>query len=311
MRWGSEVCDGRLDLDVCTRCFLHSRGLPRYLADGIGRVPVPLGKALGSIGLSGPVWTALRMRELISLQHAGTHEFLAGCDQIVSLCQWTRDLLIRNGVPISKITLSRLGLCEDLEDSPRSSTDSPVSPPRPGWLRFVFVGRYDPTKGPHILIQALRSAPELPMELHLFGIAFGTEGGSFLSRMNRLAGGDTRIKIHGRMSPREVVDRLREYDFLAVPSQCLETGPLVVLEAFKASIPVVGSNLGGIAELVRPEVNGLLVEPGSIQAWCSVLGRICKDRALLTRLRLGIRPPREMDEVTEEMVQLYRVLSKR
>ena len=45
---------------------------------------------------------------------------------------------------------------------------------------------------------------------------------------------------------------LAGFDMLAVPSQWQETGPLVVFEAQALGVPVLGSDLGGIAELITP-----------------------------------------------------------
>ena len=98
---------------------------------------------------------------------------------------------------------------------------------------------------------------------------------------------------------------MRQYDVVAVPSQWLETGPLVVMEAFAAGVPVLGSNLGGIAELVRHGTDGLLVTPRSVEAWRIALETVCEDRALLERLRAGIREPRSMAEVSHDMSKLY------
>jgi glycosyltransferase involved in cell wall biosynthesis len=81
-----------------------------------------------------------------------------------------------------------------------------------------------------------------------------------------------------------------------------------VLEAFAAGIPVMGSNLGGIAELVEHGVNGLLVEPESQEAWGQAFQKLCEDRNILMRLRAGIRPPRSMSVVAEDMLVLYRTL---
>ena len=44
---------------------------------------------------------------------------------------------------------------------------------------------------------------------------------------------------------------MANFDLLAVPSQWMETGPIVVLEAHAVGTPVLGANLGGIAELVH------------------------------------------------------------
>jgi glycosyltransferase involved in cell wall biosynthesis len=85
----------------------------------------------------------------------------------------------------------------------------------------------------------------------------------------------------------------------------METGPLVVYEAFAAGIPVIGSRLGGIAELVTHEKNGLLVEPASPKAWADALRRIADSPDLLGRLRGGIGSVRNMSQVATEMEAIY------
>jgi glycosyltransferase involved in cell wall biosynthesis len=103
----------------------------------------------------------------------------------------------------------------------------------------------------------------------------------------------------------QVVPLLRRYHLLAVPSRWLEMGPLVVLEAFAAGTPVLGANLGGIADLVQHGRNGLLLEPNDIRAWVEALYQCAEDRGVLARLRRGVKKPRNMTHVATEMVQLY------
>jgi glycosyltransferase involved in cell wall biosynthesis len=91
---------------------------------------------------------------------------------------------------------------------------------------------------------------------------------------------------------------------LAVPSIWFETGPQVVLEAHAAGVPVVGSDLGGIAERVQDGVNGLLVPPGDPLALAAALRSFVDDPDLLTRLRPRHRV-RTMDEVADETVAAY------
>ena len=92
---------------------------------------------------------------------------------------------------------------------------------------------------------------------------------------------------------------------LAVPSQWLETGPIVVLEAFAAGIPVAGSNLGGIPELVEHGVNGLLIDPASPANWAAALRSLSQDPDLLATLRSRIRPPRTMRDAAAELNAIY------
>ena len=95
---------------------------------------------------------------------------------------------------------------------------------------------------------------------------------------------------------------------MVVPSRWLETGPLVVLEAFAAGTPVLGARLGGIAELVSDRVDGVLMPPEDPGAWASAIAAIAAAPEQVARLRAGIIPPRTLDDVARDMAGLYRTL---
>ena len=116
---------------------------------------------------------------------------------------------------------------------------------------------------------------------------------------------DPRLMLRTTVVPEKVVSVMAEYDLIAVPSRLLETGPLVVLEAFAAGVPVLGSNLGGIAELVRDGVDGILVAPNDAAAWAAAIGRLVEDRNAIDALRCRIAPPRTMDAAASDMAALY------
>jgi len=303
MRWGREVCEGRLNTDLCTRCTLQGLGLPRPLSDLVGRMPVVCGNVLGKAHLSGGIWTALRMRFLIQTRHQTLRTFVSEVDHIVVLCQWTLELLKNNGVPFEKMTLSRHGLNRSLPMQPHSELTKKPGTSLP--LKLIFLGRLDPTKGIDILIKAVTASPQLSLSLDLYFINQGEDNSVYLEQLRNLASYDSRISFHFGKDGKEIAAILPRYDLLVAPSQWLETGPLVVLEAFAAGIPVLGSKLGGIAELVQHEVNGLLVEFNSLQAWRDALRRLCEEKDLLGKLRSGIQPPRQMEEVAREMEALY------
>lgn len=172
-------------------------------------------------------------------------------------------------------------------------------------LRVAFLGRLDPAKGVGILVHALKAIPEAKITLDIYGIAQGDGGEDFAAGLRTLAEVDSRIMFRPPIPASQVVEALCGHDLLAVPSQGLETGPLVVLEAFAARVPVLGSRLGGIAELVRDGVNGLLVEAANATAWAAALLHLCETPELMARLRAGISPPRTMATVAEEMAVLY------
>ena len=70
------------------------------------------------------------------------------------------------------------------------------------------------------------------------------------------------VQHEGALAHEQIPRALAELDVLGVPSIWIENAPFVIREAFAAGLPVVASNLGGMAERVRHEVNGLLFRPG-------------------------------------------------
>jgi glycosyltransferase involved in cell wall biosynthesis len=170
---------------------------------------------------------------------------------------------------------------------------------------MAYFGRLDPTKGVHILLQALCILPKAALRLDIYGVAQGKAGKQYEQELKKLSFGDARITFLPPVPSETVVTTIAEYDLLAVPSQCLETGPLVVLESFAAKVPVIGSKLGGIAELVRDGIDGILVESNSVGAWAAVLEKAASNPGLLIALKENVRSPRRMSAVTDEMLALF------
>jgi glycosyltransferase involved in cell wall biosynthesis len=307
LQWGSQVCDGTMAGPRCSACTLEGLGLGRAMGAVLGRMPRGFGRMAQRAGLAGGAWTALRMSELVSQRHEVVRSFLREVDRVVVLCRWTRDLLLRNGVAAAKVRVSPHGLAHS-EDGRLASVPRPE---RTGPLRVAYLGRLDPTKGVDVLVRAVREAPTLAVELDVYGVVQGSSGEAYVRRLDALAAGDHRIRFHAPVTRSAVIPTIARHDLLAVPSQWLETGPFVVLEAFAAGVPVLGSDLGGIAELVCHAVDGILVERASRRAWSDALARLAGDPGLLARLKAGVRPPRRMEAVAWEMHELYRELLSR
>ncbi len=297
---GREVCDGALRVQRCAQCGLEGLGAGRAASVVLSHVPTGVGSACGDLHLGGSrFWTGVRYRHLVKGQHAALRTFLERVERIVTLCDWSTDLLVRNGVAREKIFLCRHGLASMSDFTPNASPSRTTGP-----LRVAFLGRLHPTKGPDLLIRAVQMLSTVDVDLHLFGIVQPGEE-PYATSLRDLADRDPRIVFEQPVPPHQVVDVLRGFDALAVPSQWLETGPLVVLEAFAARIPVIGSRLGGVAELVRDRVDGLLVHHDSVTDWARALRCLAEDRGLLNRLREQVRRPRDMRAVSADLHAVY------
>jgi glycosyltransferase involved in cell wall biosynthesis len=298
LRWGSEVCSGRLDAHACTACTLHGLGLNRTVSRMLASTPEAIGEAIANAGLSGGGWTALRLSALMRQRHEEILRVFSTVDRIVVLADWVRDVLIANGVPEGRMVRAPHGVGRT-DAALREAWDA-------GTVRLAHLGRLDAAKGTGLLIAALRALPDAQITLDVFGITQNEADRHQLDRLRQAAGDDGRIRFLPPIPHTEISARLAAFDAIVVPSQLLETGPLVVLEAFAAGVPVIGSALGGISEKIRHGVDGLLVGPhDSVEAWREQLGRCAADPSLLSRLRAGIVPPRSADDAATEMHRMY------
>ncbi|WP_416672270.1 glycosyltransferase [Egbenema bharatensis] len=298
LQWGTQVCDGKINVNTCARCTLQGLGMKPIAANVMGSLPLWVGQTLGALNLQGGIWTAAQMTELMSDRQTTFHTLMETVNHIVAVCNWVKDVLVRNQVPPEKITVIRQGLCHD--SSPQALNLTPKQPDTN--LKLVFLGRLDPTKGIHILIQAIRSDPQLAVSLDIYGVSQG--GNAYQNELLALVNDDPRITFKSPLPSEQVISTLAEYDLLAVPSQWLETGPMVILEAFAAGIPVIGSNLGGIAELVQHKINGILVEPESVAAWYQELNKLSQ-KVQLAQLQIGINSPLSMHAIATQMLLIY------
>jgi glycosyltransferase involved in cell wall biosynthesis len=309
LRMGTEPCDGALDHGRCTRCVLQGLGLGPVTRAAAGSVPTGVGRALGRCGFRGGVWTAARMTALMDARIRATIRQITLAECVVSLSPWVTSLLRVNGVPAERIVTSPHGITA----TPRRADEAGVRLAGDGArVRLAHLGRLDPAKGTHLLLQALTAMPGAPVSLDVFGIA-QHDGGERLANTLRLeSAADPRVTFRDPVANADVVATLHAYDAVVVPSQAMETGPLVVLEAFAAGRPVIGSALGGIADKIRHDVDGLLVDPfHSVDAWTSALGRCVDEPALLARLRGNVRAPRSMDDVARDMRAVYERVTMR
>ncbi len=297
---GKRICDGEIKVARCAGCVLNDLGVPMPFDAAVGTLPPAIGRIIGKLGLQGGIWTALRLTELLSIRRESFQAMMEEVDHVIAVCDWVQHVLVRNGVPANKLSLSRQGVNFDRGSSTTTISDTEI-------IKIAFLGRLDPTKGVHVLLEAMAAIPDAKIRLDIFGISQGRS--DYSMRLRALAGDDPRIAFHDPIAQHDVIDALQAYDFLAVPSQWMETGPLVALEAFAAGVPVIGWDMGGVRELVRHDVDGLLVRVAD--TWAGTLQRICDEPKLRARLKAGIRAPKKSSVVANEMFAIYRTLIER
>ena len=182
--------------------------------------------------------------------------------------------------------------------------------PRMGPLRVGFVGSLIPSKAPHVLLDAVEMLSPGAVSLDLIG-TLGPYHGD-LQYANALAGrlGLEAIRRVGPAPHERMGERLADLDVIVVPSVWIENAPFVIREAFAARVPVIASDLGGMAEMVRHGVDGLLFAAGDARSLAAHLQTLIDDPAILERLRSGIHPVMTIDEDAAQLAQIYRTFAR-
>ena len=140
-----------------------------------------------------------------------------------------------------------------------------------GRARILFVGRLASKKG---VADAIRAVSRLDgVELRIVGDGPREEGLRDLAAS--LSGGD-RIAFLGRRSRTEVAQEMRDALCIVIPSVTAPDGdrdgtPTVLGEAIAAGLPVVASNIAGLAEFVVDGETGRLHDPGDVDGLVSAL----------------------------------------
>ncbi|WP_424535215.1 glycosyltransferase [Sphaerisporangium viridialbum] len=121
---------------------------------------------------------------------------------------------------------------------------------------LVCVGRLHETKG---VDTAIRAMGLLGPDARLVIAGDGPER----ERLERMAADlvPGRVRFLGRISRQEVLDLLVSATALLVPSRWYENQPMTILEAYACGVPVVGTVLGGVSELITDGATGRLVPP--------------------------------------------------
>jgi glycosyltransferase involved in cell wall biosynthesis/MoaA/NifB/PqqE/SkfB family radical SAM enzyme len=150
---------------------------------------------------------------------------------------------------------------------------------------FGYIGTHIPAKGVHLLLEAF-GALRGNCLLRIWGRPRGQETEALKAICRQLpATIQGRIEWCGEYRNQDIVaDVFNRVDAIVVPSIWVENSPLVIHEAQQVRVPVITADVGGMAEYVRHEVNGLLFAHRSAEALAEQMQRLLDDPAWARQL---------------------------
>ena len=231
---------------------------------------------------------------------AAVRSMLAKVDLLVSPSRFLRERFLANGYSEpERLIYSDNGMRLPARPSDReTATTSAVDPthddardPKPT-VNFGFVGTVAEWKGVHILIEAMNRLPEnATLEVHGVLEYFP----DYVDQLRQLAT-HPGIRFCGRFDNDRIGEILANIDVLVVPSLWYENSPLTIHEAFLAGVPVIASNIGGMAEYVDDGSNGLHFAVGDAPDLAAKMSRYLTEDGLADTLRSGFPTFKSIEE---------------
>lgn len=214
----------------------------------------------------------------------------AGIDAFVSPSRFLADLLVRERIlEAGKLRVIPNGVSPPSDVKERGEIEA-----RP--LRFLYLGALTEHKGVDLLLEAVPSSG--------IGAEVGIAGdGPLRSKVER----HPEVRYYGFVGRDEKDRLLREADVLVMPSQWRENNPLAAIEALHYGLAIIGTEIGGIPELVRHRENGWLVPVGSRTSLHSAICEAVQDRESVARYGARSRALAEQYSL-DAMIDGYRHL---
>ncbi len=215
-----RICEKGPRADLCAEC-----------AHGVPLVPERYGRTDRALAL--PI---AMQRRANTIRERGRL-----VDLFLSPSRFLRDRFLADGYPEpQRLVVVEHGLPPAMDAPRRARRDGEA-------LRIGFVGTIADYKGIEVLVRAANRLSDLPNDIQVHGMLDWFP--DFVQRMRALST-NPRLRWMGGFPPERGAEVLGSLDLLVVPSLWFENAPVTILECFRAGIPAVVTDLGGMRESV-------------------------------------------------------------
>jgi len=304
IRWNARSCLVGESIKSCSECFVSERIPGRLAARTLNLLPE---KALVSLAEAkdrnaiflplkalNPYWRQVNlMKRRLEVLDPLKREI----DLVLAPTRYTARMFRENGFRDKQVEFLPFGVEGD-------SSLAKVKHEQADHLRFLFIGRLQPYKGAHLLVDAFnRLASPKNATLTIYGIQDGYD--AYYEELITRIGRNDRIQFRGRIAAAELGEAFAEADYFVLPSTWHENSPLILLDALQSRTPVISSEIGGVTDLVKDGVNGLLFPMGNAEGLAAVMQKAIDHPELVDRFREQTKLP-TIEAYVDKMLSLCR-----
>jgi glycosyltransferase involved in cell wall biosynthesis len=203
-----------------------------------------------------------------SLNYSLSAFFSRWADKVICVSNYDKEILIRKGLSRDKIVVVHNGISE--------STEEKNLPVKVDGFIIGTIARLTKTKGIEYLINAFYDIAKKYNHVRLVIIGDGEERKSLENLVKKL---NIKDKVYFLGNIPGARDYIKNFQIFVLPS-LFEPFGLVILEAFSAKVPVIATKVGGIPEIIRDGVDGILVPPKDINALSTAIVTLIEKEGL-------------------------------
>lgn len=241
------------------------------------------------------------MRKMWFMRHLGV------VDRFVCACHFQVAHHVAWGLDPNKIFVVPNGEANKAHNLP-APEDGPKN-------RFGFFGQFVDAKGVHVILRAVdilraRGFTDFRVELNGDNLRFATapvreEIEKFLAAESQRPSEQQLVINNGAYHVEQIEPRMLRIDWSLVPSIWWETFGLVISEAWMFKRPVICSNVGGMAERIQHNVNGLHFQVADPRSLADAMQRAATEPGLWQKLSMATPQPASRADVVKGYRALY------
>lgn len=191
-------------------------------------------------------------------------------DKVIAPSRYMRSKLIEGGWPENKVIFLQ-NFADDAILKRASNVGTDLTDRENPYL--LFFGRLSVEKGVDTLLRAFDATlPSLPQDMRLVVVGDGPDADE-VKAIASSVGCASRIEFAGYQTGEALQTYVEKASLAISSSRWRENMPYSIVEAFAAGTPVIGTNIGGIPELVDEGKTGFICEPGDVPSMADAISR--------------------------------------
>jgi glycosyltransferase involved in cell wall biosynthesis len=226
--------------------------------------------------------------------------FLGLVDSFVAPSRFLAERYIAWGLDAGRVSV--------IENIGPASMPAAPAPRSGGRLRIGFFGQISSLKGIQVLLDAaalLEADGNRDVQFEIHGDHTNQPPEFQADFTRRIKQTGPNVRFHGAYDNAQVDRLMQGVDAVVVPSVWWENSPVVIQECRRNRVPVICSDIGGMAEKVADGIDGFHFPVGNAAALADLLAGLAADRPRLEAVTATIRPPASAAETLAAHLALY------